>query len=56
MILVVGATGELGSLVVRRLSAAGRAVRASVRPTSEHGHFRCRTCNSSRLAAVSNVS
>lgn len=31
MILVVGATGELGSLVVRRLGEAGRPVRAMVR-------------------------
>jgi uncharacterized protein YbjT (DUF2867 family) len=31
MILVVGATGELGSLVVRRLRAVGRRVRAMVR-------------------------
>ncbi len=34
MILVVGATGQLGTAVVRRLIAAGRAVRAFVRPGS----------------------
>jgi uncharacterized protein YbjT (DUF2867 family) len=32
MILVVGATGQLGTLVVRRLRAQGRPVRALVRP------------------------
>ena len=32
MILVVGATGQLGSLIVRELGAQGRPVRAMVRP------------------------
>ncbi len=32
MILVVGATGQLGSLVVRELGRQGRPVRAMVRP------------------------
>lgn len=35
MILVVGATGFLGSSVVARLSAAGHAIRALVRATSD---------------------
>ena len=39
MILVVGATGALGTRVVRRLSVEGRDVRALVRPMSEHGHL-----------------
>jgi len=34
LILVVGATGQLGTAVVRRLIAAGRPVRAFVRPGS----------------------
>ncbi len=34
MILVVGATGQLGTAVVRRLLTAGHAVRALVRPES----------------------
>jgi uncharacterized protein YbjT (DUF2867 family) len=33
-VLVVGATGQLGTAVVRRLAAAGRPVRALVRPAS----------------------
>lgn len=37
--LVVGATGQLGTAVVRRLTAAGRSVRAFVRPASSHGHL-----------------
>lgn len=36
MILVAGATGRLGGLVVRRLLADGRPVRILVRPQSEH--------------------
>jgi len=35
MILVVGATGQLGTTVVRRLAAAGQKVRAFARPTSD---------------------
>jgi uncharacterized protein YbjT (DUF2867 family) len=35
MILVVGATGQLGTTVVRRLAAAGQQVRAFARPTSD---------------------
>lgn len=34
MILVVGATGLLGGEIRRRLAAAGRPIRAMVRPTS----------------------
>ena len=37
MILVVGATGFLGGEICRRLSTAGRPVRALVRPTSDAG-------------------
>jgi NADH dehydrogenase len=40
MILVVGATGQLGTAVVRRLAAAGQPVRAFVRPGSRHEHLR----------------
>jgi uncharacterized protein YbjT (DUF2867 family) len=39
-VLVVGASGQLGARVVRRLAAAGRPVRALVRPTSRQGHLR----------------
>ena len=39
-VLVVGASGQLGARVVRRLVAAGRPVRALVRPTSRQGHLR----------------
>jgi len=42
MILVVGASGQLGTAVVRRLAAAhsAEAVRAFVRPTSQAQHLR----------------
>jgi uncharacterized protein YbjT (DUF2867 family) len=40
MILVVGATGQLGTAVVRRLLAAGEPVRAFVRRGSRHEHLR----------------
>lgn len=36
MVLVIGATGQLGSDVVRNLAEAGRPVRALVRPGSAH--------------------
>lgn len=36
MILVVGATGQVGTAVVRRLVARDETVRALVRPTSDH--------------------
>ncbi|HEY3203139.1 MAG TPA: NmrA family NAD(P)-binding protein [Thermoanaerobaculia bacterium] len=36
-ILVVGATGQLGTAVLQRLAKSGRAVRAFVRPTSPRG-------------------
>lgn len=39
MILVVGATGQLGTLVVRRLAASGQRVRAFVRPASDAQHL-----------------
>lgn len=39
MILVVGATGQLGTALVRRLSAAHYPVRAFVRPTSRYRHL-----------------
>lgn len=38
--LVVGATGQLGSRLVRRLTEAGRPVRALVRPGSRDAHLR----------------
>ncbi len=40
MILVVGATGQLGTAVAKRLAAAGTAVRAFVRSGSRHEHLR----------------
>lgn len=40
MILVIGATGQLGTAVVRRLTAAGQPVRAFVRRGSRHEHLR----------------
>ena len=40
MILVVGATGQLGTAVVRRLVASGQPVRAFVRKGSRHEHLR----------------
>lgn len=39
-VLVVGASGQLGSRIVQRLAAAGRPVRAMVRPTSLAEHLR----------------
>lgn len=39
MILVVGATGEVGTAVVRRLVAEDRPVRAFVRPTTDYDHL-----------------
>jgi uncharacterized protein YbjT (DUF2867 family) len=36
MILVVGATGQLGGLITRRLLADGRDVRILVRPGSAY--------------------
>ena len=38
-ILVVGASGQLGTRIVQRLAAAGRSVRAMVRPTSQVAHL-----------------
>jgi uncharacterized protein YbjT (DUF2867 family) len=40
MILVVGATGQLGTAVVRRLVASGQPVQAFVRKGSRHEHLR----------------
>lgn len=39
MILVVGATGQLGTAVVRKLVASGRPVRAFVRRTGQYQHL-----------------
>lgn len=39
-VLVVGASGQLGTRVVERLAAAGRPVRAFVRSTSRHEHLK----------------
>ena len=38
-VLVVGATGQLGTAVVRKLIASRQNVRAFVRPTSNHRHL-----------------
>jgi uncharacterized protein YbjT (DUF2867 family) len=38
-VLVVGASGQLGTRVVQQLAAARRPVRALVRPTSRHEHL-----------------
>ena len=40
MILVVGATGQLGTAIVRKLVQANKPVRAFVRPTSDHQHLK----------------
>lgn len=40
MILVVGATGQLGTAIVRRLVAAGQPVRAFVRQGSRYEHLK----------------
>ena len=40
MILVIGATGQLGTAVVRRLTATGQPLRAFVRRDSRHEHLR----------------
>lgn len=40
MMLIVGATGQLGTAVVRRLAEGGQRVRAFVRPTSDARHLR----------------
>ena len=39
MILVVGATGQLGTKIIRKLIAQGKPVRAFVRKTSDHQHL-----------------
>ncbi len=39
MILVVGATGQLGTALVRKLTHRGRQVRILVRPTSHYQHL-----------------
>jgi len=39
-VLVVGATGQLGTRVVQQLSAAHKPVRAFVRTTSRQDHLR----------------
>jgi uncharacterized protein YbjT (DUF2867 family) len=49
--LVVGATGQLGSRIVRRLVEFGRPVRVFVRPQS--GHAPCRNAVSRRYSATS---
>lgn len=38
-VLVVGATGQLGTATVRKLVAGGSRVRALVRPTSDYAHL-----------------
>jgi uncharacterized protein YbjT (DUF2867 family) len=40
MILVVGATGQLGTAIVQKLNSAGKPVRAFVRETSQHDHLK----------------
>ena len=39
-VLVVGASGQLGTRIVQQLAAAQRPVRAFVRPTSQQAHLR----------------
>src|SRR4051812_28332366 len=39
-VLVVGATGQLGGLVVKKLASRGVAVRALSRPRSDHSHLK----------------
>jgi len=38
-VLIVGATGQLGTAVLRRLAKSGRPVRALVRRATPHGHL-----------------
>ena len=38
-VLVVGATGQLGGMVVKKLAGRGVAVRALARPSSSHAHL-----------------
>jgi uncharacterized protein YbjT (DUF2867 family) len=38
-VLIVGATGQLGTAVLRRLVKSERPVRALIRPSSPHGHL-----------------
>jgi uncharacterized protein YbjT (DUF2867 family) len=40
VILVVGATGQLGTAVVRKLAAGGQHIRALVRPSSNYQHLK----------------
>ena len=39
MILVVGATGQLGTAIIRKLQAQGKSIRALVRRTSNYAHL-----------------
>ena len=41
MILVVGATGQLGTAVVSKLVERGTSVRGLARPTSGYQHLEC---------------
>ena len=48
MILVVGATGQLGGTIARRLIAAGQKVRVLVRPATDAGGYASGVCEVAR--------
>ena len=48
MILVVGATGQLGGTIARRLMAGGQKVRVLVRPATDAGAYGAGICEVAR--------
>ena len=54
MILIVGATGRLGSLVARRLLAQGQAVRALTRTPEKAGDLKKLGAEALQVFAASN--
>ena len=48
MILVVGATGQLGGTIARRLMAGGHKVRVLVRPAADAGAYGAGGCEVAR--------
>ena len=48
MILVVGATGQLGGIIARRLIAGGQKVRVLVRPATDAGGYASGVCEVAR--------